>query len=125
MGSSLIHPCSRLSSATKFKLIIRSTGQGTPSNQDLKSEVIGLYKNLIYLSRDWPTDLRPQIKRAFVKNQDVEDPVEIRKLLDKGEYICKEIIATYSLKKYRAMKRRYYSEDQDKHLQELFDNYKP
>lgn len=59
-----------------------------------------------------------------MKNRDVRDPSEIRKLLDKGDYICKEIIATYNLKKYRAMKRRYYSEDQDKHLQELFDSFK-
>lgn len=105
-------------------LIVRSINQDSRDNQSHRKEVVSLYKNLIYLSRDWPTDLRPQIKRAFIKNRDVKDPNEIRKLLDKGDYICREIIATYNLKKYRTMKRRYYSEDQDKHLQELFDKFK-
>lgn len=93
---------------------------------NIKSDVINLYKNLIYLSRDWHTDLKPQIKRAFIKNKDVKDVEEIKKLIAKGEYVCREITATYHLKKYRTMKRRYYSEDDEsrtKELQEMFKNF--
>lgn len=85
----------------------------------LRSEVINLYKNLIYLSRDWHHDLKPQIKQGFLKNKDVTNPDEIRKLIERGEYISREIIATYRLKKYRAMKRRYYLEEADKHLEDI------
>lgn len=92
-------------------------------NKELRNEVIGLYKNLIYLSREWPTDLRPQIRKAFQKNRDVTDPEEIKKLVARGEYVCREITATYHLRKYRAMKRRYYNEDENLHLQELFKSF--
>lgn len=89
----------------------------------LKSEVLNLYKNLIYLSKEWPTDLRPQIKDAFMKNRDKTDAEEIRALIGRGEYVCKEIIATYHLRKYRAMKRRYYSDGDNKHLEKLFKSF--
>lgn len=92
-------------------------------SRELKGEVIKLYKNLIYLSKEWPTDLRPQIKRAFMKNKDVNNAEEVRKLIDRGEYVCREITATYHLRKYRAMKRRYYSDDREKQLDEMFKNY--
>lgn len=124
MNSTLVRAClGRISPARLMICRLVSSQESQGDQQNLRDEVISLYKNLIYLSRDWHTDLRPQIKRAFVKNQDVKDPDEIRKLLDKGDYICRELIATYNLKKYRAMKRRYYSEDKDKHLQELFDSF--
>lgn len=93
------------------------------SSTDLRKEVIALYKNLIYLSRDWHIDLRPQIKNAFMKNKDVVDAEEIRKLIGRGEYVCREIIATYNLRKYRAMKRRYYSDGENKHLEDLFKSF--
>ena len=84
---------------------------------------MNLYKNMLYLSREWPTDLRPQIRNAFIKNKDVSDPNEIRKLIDRGEYVSREIIATYHLRKYRAMKRRYYSEDREKQMEEMFKTF--
>lgn len=91
--------------------------------QALKTEVKNLYKTLIYISRDWHHDLRPQIKNAFVKNKDVTDPVEIRKLIERGEYVGREITATYRLKKYRALKRRYYSDNDNQHLQDIFKSF--
>lgn len=93
---------------------------GPTDVSSLKKEVVNLYKNLIYLSREWPTDLRPQIRKAFIKNRDIKDPEEIRKLIARGEYVCREITATYHLRKYRAMKRRYYSDDREKELDEMF-----
>lgn len=101
---------------------------GSKSSSDdvkgLRKDVIDLYKNLIYLSREWPTDLKPQIRKAFLKNKDVQDANEIRKLIGRGEYVCREIIATYHLKKYRAMKRRYYNDDdREKYFEEIFKQF--
>ena len=45
-----------------------------------------------------------------MKNKDVTDPKEIKKLIARGKYISKEIEALYSLKKYRTLKRRYYDD---------------
>lgn len=80
------------------------------SNQ-LRGEVIRLYKNLLYLGREYPkgTDYyRERLKSAFLKHKDVTDPQEIRKLVDRGEFVIKELEALYFLRKYRAMKKRYY-----------------
>lgn len=103
-----------------------SASVSSGSNRELREEVVSLYKNLIYLSREWPTDLRPQIRKAFEKNRHVTDAEEIRKLIDRGNYVCREITATYHLRKYRAMKRRYYSDESEKLMSDIsksFDNY--
>lgn len=110
-----------LISSRRFEGSNTSTPGSESSN--LKSEVINLYKNLIYLSREWPTDLKPQIKNAFMKNKNVTDPEEIRKLIGRGEYVSREITATYHLRKYRAMKRRYYNDTENKHLQEIVKSF--
>uniref|UniRef100_A0A6G1SR40 LYR motif-containing protein 5 n=1 Tax=Aceria tosichella TaxID=561515 RepID=A0A6G1SR40_9ACAR len=108
----------------RFAAVNNESGPSVSSNdpENLKHDVIKLYKNLIYLSREWPTDLRPQIKQAFMKNKEVRDPDEIRNLIARGEYVSREIIATYHLRKYRAMKRRYYNEHRDKQMEEMFKN---
>jgi len=96
-------------------LIIRrfaiQTANSDEVRQRLKDEVKNLYRTLLYLSREWPTDIRPKIREAFKKNIRVTSEDEIRRLIDRGNYICREITATYHLRKYRAMKRRYYSDD--------------
>uniref|UniRef100_A0AAR2JR13 LYR motif containing 5b n=1 Tax=Pygocentrus nattereri TaxID=42514 RepID=A0AAR2JR13_PYGNA len=77
----------------------------------LKSEVVRLYKTLLFLGREYPkgTDyFRDRLRAAFTKNRDVKDPEEIRQLLSRGEYVVKELEALYYLRKYRAMKKRYY-----------------
>jgi hypothetical protein len=43
-----------------------------------------------------------------MRNKDVKDIVQINDLLKKGHYIEKELEALYKLRKYRAMKNRYY-----------------
>lgn len=113
------HPAKNLSS-------IRLSSSTQASNRELREEVVQLYKNLIYLSREWPTDLKPQIRKAFEKNRQVTNEEEIRKLIDRGNYVCREITATYHLRKYRAMKRRYYSDESEKLMSEIsksFENY--
>uniref|UniRef100_H3C2T5 LYR motif containing 5a n=2 Tax=Tetraodon nigroviridis TaxID=99883 RepID=H3C2T5_TETNG len=77
----------------------------------LRGEVIRLYKNLLYLGREYPQGsayFRERLKSAFMKNKDVTDPEKIKKLVAKGEFVIKEIEALYFLRKYRAMKKRYY-----------------
>ncbi|KAF7667561.1 hypothetical protein LDENG_00057150 [Lucifuga dentata] len=77
----------------------------------LRSEVIKLYKNLLYLGHEYPKGsayFRERLKSAFMKNKDVTDPEKIRKLVDRGEFVIKELEALYFLRKYRTMKQRYY-----------------
>nr|XP_019947841.1 PREDICTED: LYR motif-containing protein 5A isoform X1 [Paralichthys olivaceus] len=77
----------------------------------LRGEVIKLYKCLLYLGREYPKGsayFRDRLKSAFMKNKDVTDPEEIRKLVARGDFVIKELEALYFLRKYRTMKKRYY-----------------
>ncbi|KAM9846037.1 LYR motif-containing protein 5A [Aulostomus maculatus] len=77
----------------------------------LRSEVFRLYKNLLYLGRDYPQGkayFRDRLKTAFMKNKDVTDPEKIRQLVARGDFVIKELEALYFLRKYRTMKKRYY-----------------
>ncbi|KPP80090.1 LYR motif-containing protein 5-like [Scleropages formosus] len=77
----------------------------------MRSAVITLYKNLLHLGRDYPKGrdyFRNRLKAAFMKNKDVTDPEKIRELIARGEFVIKELEALYYLRKYRAMKKRYY-----------------
>ncbi len=44
-----------------------------------------------------------------MKNKDVTDPDKIQQLIDGGNYVVKELEALNMLRKYRTMKKRYYS----------------
>ncbi|XP_053698426.1 electron transfer flavoprotein regulatory factor 1 [Sabethes cyaneus] len=76
-----------------------------------RRRVLDLYKRLQYLGREYPggaDKFRQKCYNAF-KRQSVEtDPEKIEKSIALGEYVVKEIEALYSLRKYRAMKKRYY-----------------
>lgn len=52
-----------------------------------------------------------RLNRAFLKNKTEQNPERIKQLIKLGEYIIKELEAMYKLKKYRAMKQRYYNEE--------------
>ena len=43
-----------------------------------------------------------------MKNKDVSDPEKIKELIERGNYVVKELEALYMLRKYRALKSRYY-----------------
>ncbi|KAG1666334.1 NADH-cytochrome b5 reductase 3 [Nymphon striatum] len=78
-----------------------------------RSTVVQLYKNLIHLGKDYPKGqiyFNQKLKAAFLKNKNVTDPKEIELLVARGEYVMKELEALYMLKKYRTLKRRYYSD---------------
>ncbi|KAM4747988.1 electron transfer flavoprotein regulatory factor 1 [Rhinophrynus dorsalis] len=82
----------------------------------LRGEVVKLYKNLLFLGREYPKGenyFKERLKKAFMKNKDVKDPEKIKELIARGEYVIKELEALYYLKKYRAMKQRYYEDKQN------------
>ncbi|CAI5668354.1 unnamed protein product [Oreochromis niloticus] len=79
----------------------------------LRSEVFRLYKNLLYLSREYPKGgdyFRDRLRAAFARNKAVEDPKQIKALIARGEYMARELEALYYLRKYRAMKKCYYED---------------
>jgi len=83
------------------------------SNTALRHEVKNLYKKLLYLGKDYPKGgdwFKTKLHAAFMKNKDVEDEVQIKALIARGEFVVKEIEALYMLRKYRTLKKRYYDE---------------
>jgi hypothetical protein len=64
---------------------------------------------------------RAKTKAAFLKNRDVQDPEMIRVLVARGKYMMKELDALYKLRKYRAMKQRYYDEPES--MQDVEKNF--
>lgn len=43
-----------------------------------------------------------------MKNKDEKEPEQIKQMLARGDFVVKELEALYYLRKYRAMKKRYY-----------------
>ncbi|KAJ8944558.1 hypothetical protein NQ318_015726 [Aromia moschata] len=81
----------------------------------LANQVKQLYKTMLHLGKDWHNGydfFRKRLHSAFMKNKDETDPEKIKKLLAHGQYVAKEIETLYMLKKYRTLKRRYYTHQQ-------------
>ncbi|KAF1799805.1 hypothetical protein V8B55DRAFT_1156571 [Mucor lusitanicus] len=80
-------------------------------SSNLRPQVIALYKQLVYLGREYPagyTDFfRPKLKAAFLKKRELTDEQEILKSIKFGEYIIKELEMMYYLRKYRTLRKRY------------------
>ncbi|EKM78133.1 hypothetical protein AGABI1DRAFT_61154 [Agaricus bisporus var. burnettii JB137-S8] len=75
-----------------------------------RQRALALYKELRQLGRDYPDpayDFNGRVRRLFEKNRNLTDRDEIEKALRMGEYIKKETLALYSLRKYRHLKRMY------------------
>ncbi|RHZ52956.1 hypothetical protein Glove_454g1 [Diversispora epigaea] len=80
--------------------------------RNLRYQVKDLYKRLLFLGREYPLGYSyfyPKLKNAFMKNRNLTNEDEIKKAIDSGEYVIKELEALYYLKKYRAIKRAYYN----------------
>lgn len=63
------------------------------------------------MGREYPggaEKFRKECHDAFMANSKETDPRKITVLIAKGRYMVKELEALYSLRKYRAMKKRYY-----------------
>ncbi|CDO51516.1 conserved hypothetical protein. Putative NADH-ubiquinone oxidoreductase complex 1/LYR family protein [Geotrichum candidum] len=62
------------------------------------------------MGKDYPAGYDFFIKKlrsAFRNRSTMTDPVEIEKAIGFGDFIKKELIALYSLKKYRYLKQNY------------------
>lgn len=57
-----------------------------------------------------PQKFRNKCHEIFLKNSKENDPEKIEVLIKRGEFVVKELEALYSLRKYRAMKKRYYDD---------------
>ncbi|KAK3326222.1 LYR family protein [Apodospora peruviana] len=79
-------------------------------NPELRRQVIAIYKELLYLGREYPlgfTYFRPRLHRAFMANAQLQDEEQIRKGISRAEFVRKEIEALYYLKRYRTLRKRY------------------
>ena len=64
------------------------------------------------MGREYPLGydyFRVRAKAAFRRHREEEDVAKVQELIDRGWYVVKEIEALYKLKKYRTLKKRYYS----------------
>ncbi|KAH9824523.1 nadh-ubiquinone oxidoreductase complex 1 lyr family protein [Teratosphaeria destructans] len=102
----------------------------------LRQEVIRIYKELLYLGREYPLGydyFRPRLHKAFMAKANLQDEEQIRKGIEQAEYVKREVEALYAslhfplakwyllvcptttltsrsryyLKRYRALKQRY------------------
>ncbi|XP_046962238.1 electron transfer flavoprotein regulatory factor 1 [Vanessa atalanta] len=83
-------------------------------SQPQRRAVLNLYKTLLFLGRDWPQGyelFRKRLHNVFLRNSEETDSKKIDMMLKHGQFVVKEIEALYKLKKYRAMKRRYYDDN--------------
>uniref|UniRef100_A0A915CA94 Complex 1 LYR protein domain-containing protein n=1 Tax=Parascaris univalens TaxID=6257 RepID=A0A915CA94_PARUN len=79
--------------------------------QQLRSEVIRVYKTLYHLGKEYPKGslwFHNKLKNAFWRNRNETDPEKIKTLIAKGDFIVKELETLYYLRKYRTLKQRYY-----------------
>ncbi|KAF7879202.1 hypothetical protein EAF04_000400 [Stromatinia cepivora] len=64
----------------------------------LRKEVISIYKELLNLGRAYPlgyTYFRTRLHKAFMANASMDSEVEIRKGIERAEFVRKEIEALY------------------------------
>ncbi|KAM0327615.1 hypothetical protein ACHAQA_005908 [Verticillium albo-atrum] len=66
------------------------------SNPELKRQVIAIYKELLFLGREYPLGyayFRPRLHKAFSANAGLRDDEAIRKGIQRAEFVKKEIEA--------------------------------
>ncbi|KAI5857040.1 hypothetical protein BZA05DRAFT_387069 [Tricharina praecox] len=76
----------------------------------LRTQVKRIYKDLLYLGRDYPLGyayFQPRLHGAFMSQAGLQDEQQIRDGIERAEFVKREIEALYYLKKYRAMRERY------------------
>lgn len=69
-----------------------------------------------HLGKDYaggPEKFRQKCHDAFLKNSQETDPKKIEVMIRRGEYMIREMEALNTIKKFRAMKQRYYDKDKD------------
>ncbi|KAF1970430.1 LYR motif-containing protein 5A [Bimuria novae-zelandiae CBS 107.79] len=79
-------------------------------NPTLRHQVIAVYKELLFLGREYPLGYeyyRTRLRKAFASQKDVTDEAQIKKGIERAQFVKKEIEALYYLKRYRALRQRY------------------
>jgi hypothetical protein len=67
----------------------------SPTNP-LRHDVLRIYKNLLFLIRDYPLGYdyaRPRLHKAFMSQANLEDEEKIREGIQRAEFVRKEIEA--------------------------------
>ncbi|KND87453.1 LYR motif-containing protein 5 [Tolypocladium ophioglossoides CBS 100239] len=65
-------------------------------NPELRRQVIAIYKELLYLGREYPLGFgyfRPRLHKAFISRAAERDEASIRAGITQAEYVKKEIEA--------------------------------
>ncbi|CRK31154.1 hypothetical protein BN1708_005345 [Verticillium longisporum] len=76
-------------------------------NPELRRQVIALYKELLFMGREYPLGFayfRPRLHKAFAANAGLRDEAAIRKGIERAEFVKK---GHYYLKRYRTLRKRY------------------
>ncbi|GJN76466.1 hypothetical protein PLICBS_010579 [Purpureocillium lilacinum] len=63
-----------------------------PPNPELRRQVIAIYKELLYLGREYPLGFgyfRPRLHKAFISRADERDEAKIRSGIAQAEYVKK------------------------------------
>ncbi|VBB75462.1 Putative protein similar to LYRM5 of Mus musculus [Podospora comata] len=63
-------------------------------NPELRQQVMSIYKQLLYLGRDYPQGynyFRPRLHRAFMANASLTDEAEIRQAIARAQFVQKEV----------------------------------
>ncbi|WVQ73899.1 hypothetical protein IAR50_003480 [Cryptococcus sp. DSM 104548] len=97
-----------------YASVLEQTTQEQTQELPLRLQAIKLYKELHRLGRDYPDpnyEFNKRLRRAFEKNSKVTDPEALKKQLELGEHIKKEVLALLSLKKFRHLRRSYHANE--------------
>ncbi|PVH96653.1 LYR motif-containing protein 5A [Periconia macrospinosa] len=76
----------------------------------LRHQVIRIYKELLFLGRDYPLGYdyyRTRLHKAFASQRQLTNDEDIKKGIARAEFVKKEIEALYYLKRYRTLRQRY------------------
>lgn len=71
-------------------------------------------KKLQHLGKEYPggaEKFRQKCHGVFLRNSKETNPEKIDSMIEQGNFVVKELEALYSLRKYRAMKKRYYKDE--------------
>ena len=72
--------------------------------------VRNLYKRILLVGRDYPLGLdyvREKAKAQFFGRAALTDEIEVKRAINYGRYMVKEMQGVIQLRKYRAMRKRY------------------
>ncbi|KAF2786471.1 LYR motif-containing protein 5A [Melanomma pulvis-pyrius CBS 109.77] len=80
----------------------------TSTNPALRHQVIRIYKELLFMGREYPHGydyFRTRLHKAFASQQHVTDEEQIRRGIERAEFVKK--VSRYFLKRYRTLRHRY------------------